>query len=456
MAGLTSMRVQISHYLGLDRTVFFAIAGKMWGMGAGLLTTILVALYFTLELQGYYYTFFSVLALQVFAELGLGTVIGAHASHEWARLAFDGDGRVVGDAGALARLISLGRFALRWYFAASVLVTVALFLGGFAFFGSTGWSKVSVWGPPWALLCVVTGFNLCCMPAWTLLEGCNQVANVYRYRLIQSVASSLAAWLAIYLEAGLWVCAIIGLATLIATMLTVVRRYHRFIRQIMFGQAQGPGLNWRTDILPMQWRISLSWISGYFAFSLFTPVLFHYHGAIVAGQMGMTWTFMTALTAVASSWVVPKAPVFGMLVAQRKYDELDRIFWRITKIVVCITGVGALVIWAGIYVLAALRHPFALRLLSPSATAYLLVATILQVATVPMSIYLRAHKREPLLVVSVFNGLMTGAAVVVTGKFYSVESVAIGYLVVMALTTPFVGLIWHHCRSEWHAVPSRQ
>lgn len=454
MAGLNSLRVRVSHYLGLDRAVFFAIAGKMWGMGAGLLTTFLVASYFTPELQGYYYTFFSVLALQVFAELGLGTVIGSHASHEWARLTFDKDGRVGGDADGLSRLTSLGQFAVKWYLAASVAVTIVLLLGGFVFFGATGWPAVSVWGPPWALLCVVTGVNLFCMPVWTLLEGCNQVANVYRYRLVQSVASSTAAWLAIYLGAGLWVCAIIGTATLIATMLTVIRRYRRFIRQIMFGQAQGPRLNWRADILPMQWRISLSWVSGYFAFSLFTPVLFHYQGAVVAGQMGMTWTLIAALTTVASSWMVPKAPVFGMLIAQHRYDELDRMFWRLAKVVVSVTAAGAFAIWVGVYGLAALQHPFAQRLLSPSAAAYLLAATILQVATVPMSIYLRAHKREPLLVVSVASGLLTGTVVVVMGRFYSVEGVTIGYLAVTALATPFVSLIWQRCRNEWHVAPS--
>jgi hypothetical protein len=450
MAGLNSLRFQISHHLGLDRTVFFAIAGKVWGMGAGLLTTLMVASFFTPELQGYYYTFFSVLALQVFAELGLGTVIGAHASHEWAKLSFDGGGWVVGDADALSRLASLGRFAARWYLAASVAVTVALLLGGFAFFGATGWHKISVWGPPWALLCLVTGFNLCCMPVWTLLEGCNQVANIYLYRLIQSVGSSLVAWLAIYWGAELWVCSVIAVATLIATMLTVVRGYHRFIRQIMLGQAQGLRLNWRADILPMQWRISLSWMSGYLTFSLFIPVLFHYQGAVVAGQMGMTWTLIAGLMAVASSWVAPKAPVFGMLIAQHKYDELDRLFWRLTKIVAVVTIAGAFAILVGVYLLAILDHPFAQRLLHPLPTAYLLFATIIQSVSLPMATYLRAHKREPLLVVSVVSGLLTGIVVIVMGRFYTVEGVAIGYLTIMAAVIPFVGLIWRRCRVAWH------
>jgi O-antigen/teichoic acid export membrane protein len=450
MFELKKLRVKVFHLLGIDRAVFFAISGKIWTMVAGLITTLLIASFFPPELQGYYYTFLSVLALQVFAELGLGTVISAYASHEWAKLAIDAQGRVSGDPDALSRLISLGGFALRWYLAAAAVVAIFLTLGGFVFFGSTGWDQVSVWGWPWAVLCLVTGINLCFMPVWALLEGCNQVSNVYVYRLIQSVASSTAAWVGIYLGAGLWVTSIIGIAGLMAMVVTVGRTYSEFIRTIMFGHPAGPHLNWRVDILPMQWRVSLSWLSGYFTFSLFTPVLFHYHGAVVAGQMGMTWAFIAALTAVASSWIAPKAPYFGMLIAQRKYVELDRVFWRLTAVVMCVTLAGALGVWVLVYSLGAFHHPLASRLLPPSVTACLLVATIILVASLPMSTYLRAHKKEPLLGISIVSGVLTGFVVVLAGKYYSVEGVALGYLGVMAVVTPFVGLVWQRCRAEWH------
>jgi hypothetical protein len=76
-----------------------------------------------------------------------------------------------------------------------------------------------------------------------------------------------------------------------------------------------------------------------------------------------------------------------------------------------------------------------------------------------MSVYLRAHKREPLMVLSVISGTLTAVAVVVLGKDYSADGVALGYLAVMATVTPFVALVWHRRRTEWHArapVPSRR
>jgi O-antigen/teichoic acid export membrane protein len=450
MITLNALRLKVLRSLEIDRAVFFAIAGKIWSMCAGLITVLLIAAFFSPELQGFYYTFNSVVAFQVFAELGLGTVLTYYASHEWAKLAFDRDGRVTGDADALSRLISLGRFALRWYLAAGAAATLVLAVGGLYFFGMAG-DQVPGWEAPWIVLCVVTGLNLCVVPIWALLEGCNQVSSVYAYRLIQYVASSVAAWVAIYLGAGLWVASIIGVTGLLAMILTAGRRYGGFVRTILLQHPKGPRLNWRVDILPMQWRISLGWISGYFTFSWFTPVLFHYQGSVVAGQMGMTCVFALGLAAVASSWVIPRAPGFGILIAQQKYVELDRMLWRVTAAVVAVTAVGALGIWTLVYVLGQLHHPFAGRLLPPAATGYLLVGMFFASASLPMATYLRAHKKEPLLALSVINGLLTGIVVVVLGKYYSADGVAIGYLAVVMTLTPFVALIWYRRRAEWHA-----
>lgn len=446
---LTALRIKVSRSLEIDRAVFFAIAGKLWSLPAGLVTALLIAMYFSPEVQGYHYTFGSLVAVQVFAELGLGTVLIYYASHEWAKLALHPNQVVTGDANALSRLTSLARFALRWYLLAGIVMASVLTVAGLLFLAPHEEPTFS-WKGPWIALSAVTGLTLCALPLWALLEGCNQVSNVYIYRFAQAVTIAVAAWAAIYLGAELWTASISGFAGLSVVIGLTARRYHRFLRTILLRQPQGPLLRWRTDILPMQWRIALSWISGYFIFFLFTPVLFYYHGPVVAGQMGMTWALVGALPALASSWITPKAPSFGMLIAQQKYDELDRLFWRITAIVVAVTTVAGLAIWALVFVLNHLQHPFASRLLTPASTACLVLAAIIMCASFPMSTYLRAHKKEPLLAVSVIGGVLTGIAVVVLGRYQAAEGVALGYLAVTATVTPFVAWIWRRRRAEWH------
>ena len=72
----------------------------------------------------------------------------------------------------------------------------------------------------------------------------------------------------------------------------------------------------------MQWRLALGGIVGYFMYSLFTPIVFHYHGPVAAGKMGMTWQIVGALGPLAMAWIDTKTPIWGMLIAKNRYSEL--------------------------------------------------------------------------------------------------------------------------------------
>jgi len=288
------------------------------------------------------------------------------------------------------------------------------------------------------------------IPIWSLLEGCNQVSNVYFYRVFQGLLGSLAAWAAILLGANLWTASIVTLVGLIYAYYFLHRNYWVFIKSLLWIKIKGPRLNWQTDILPFQWRISLSWVSGYFASSLFTPVLFHYHGPIIAGQMGMTWSLATALSAVGAAWLLPRVPQFGMMVAQKRFDEMDQLFWRLTFVIFGVTISGAAVIWLLVFALNYYNHFLAHRLLPPLPTSLLLITTIIYTVTYPMATYLRAHKKEPLLFLSVILGVLIGLSTWLLGKHYSALGIAVGFLTIYALIFPIEFLIWWHCKKTWH------
>jgi O-antigen/teichoic acid export membrane protein len=54
--------------------------------GGGLISIFFIASYLTKQEQGYYYTFGSILAIQVFFELGLSGIITQFVAHEFASL----------------------------------------------------------------------------------------------------------------------------------------------------------------------------------------------------------------------------------------------------------------------------------------------------------------------------------------------------------------------------------
>ncbi len=433
----------------VDRAVLFGLLTRVWQMFAVPVTVFLIATRFIPELQGYYYTFESLLKLQIFVELGLGIVITQFASHEWSKLRLDKTGQIVGEASALSRLVSLARIAVRWYFVGSIILTIGLGLGGYIFFSLSPDIAID-WTAQWLILCLFTGINICLFPIWSLLEGCNQVESVYFCRLIQALCGYLAIWLAIMLGAGLWTLSIFSAVGLICAVFYLYKNFHTILVTLLFSRQNGPQVSWYSEIWPMQWRIGLSWASGYFIFFIITPIIFHYHGPVVAGQMGMTLSITGALLAICSAWVSPSAPLFGLLVAQREYKKLDNLFWRLTKVVTGVAVLGAFSILVLVYALNSFKYPIANRILPLLPTALFLLATVVIAASLPMSTYLRAHKKEPLLLLSLINGILIGISNLILGKYFSATGISVGFLFANLLIFPFIILVWYRCRKAWH------
>jgi hypothetical protein len=215
-------------------------------------------------------------------------------------------------------------------------------------------------------------------------------------------------------------------------------------------------LSWWTEVWPMQWKIALSWISGYFTFQLFTPVLFAFSGAAAAGQMGMSLSIASALTTVALAWIQTKAPQFGQLIARREFAELDRQFFRVMRQAAGIAAASGTAIWIGISTLHAWDSPWSQRFLGPAPMGLLMLACLFQVVIYGESVYLRAHKDEPLLACSIAIAVLTTLSTYVLGRACGAVGIAAGYLGVMATA----GLTWATMvfvskRRLWHAAPER-
>ncbi|WP_423749249.1 hypothetical protein [Pseudomonas sp. VD9] len=62
---------------------------QLWRLLSGPALLILVPIYLSPEAQGYWYTFISMAALAVFADMGFSAVLLLFASHEFAHLKFN-------------------------------------------------------------------------------------------------------------------------------------------------------------------------------------------------------------------------------------------------------------------------------------------------------------------------------------------------------------------------------
>lgn len=437
-------------WLGVNRAVFYGVLSKISSAFFGATTLVLVGWRFTPELQGYYFTFANVIALQVLAELGLATVIVQFASHFWALLKIGPDGRIEGEPEAMSRFASLGRLAAAWYGVSGVLVAAGVGLSGYLFFKHSSRADVA-WQGPWLALAGLTGLKLWLIPYWALVEGSNQVSAVYVYRAFSPVFGGLAIWSVILWGGGLWAAPVGVAAEVACSFLFLAGRHAAFLR-LLTKRPEGPRVSWRREIWPVQARIAVSWVCGFFVFSIFTPILFRYHGAAAAGQWGMTWTVLSLIFSTASLWVLARVPQFGIWIARHEYDSLDREFARVARVSVFLTALGSGAVW--IAVLLVQGQSAAARALPPLPAGLLALASVLLQIPGTQAAYLRAHRQEPLALLSVVQAILTAAGALALGIPYGAVGMSAAYLAVIALLLPVGTWIWVRCRREWHDRPA--
>ncbi|MDQ2832348.1 MAG: hypothetical protein M3Y50_01115 [Acidobacteriota bacterium] len=436
----------------MDRAIAFTVLARIWQSVAGLVTLALIAHFLSPAEQGFYYTFGSLVALQIVFELGFSFVIQQMASHERAVLTITADHQVSGDPVAHARLASVLQKSVRWYSAAAVLMGCGLIFAGLHFFAAhrVGEPGSVHWRAPWCCVALAATLTFQIDPLLAFLEGCGYVAHVARLRLTQAATGSVLAWLALISHHGLFAPAMLILGTASTGLFWLHSRRHLLLALLRHDPGEHR-IRWMTEVWPFQWKIAVSWISGYFIFQLFNPVLFAYQGPVAAGQMGMSLNLATALQAVAISWVNTKSAPFGALIARKQYAQLDRVFFRSVLQSLGVSTTGAVVILLGVVWLNFARMSFAHRVLKPGALALLFLATIVNLAVFSQALYLRAHKQEKFLLNSLLTATLVVCSTLFFGRFYGATAMIAGYLAVVVTVSLGLGtLTFHKYRRLWH------
>jgi hypothetical protein len=443
---------RITRFTGVNRAVGFSLLAKSWQILAGPVTLLLVANYFSLAQQGFYYTFSSVLALQVVFELGLAFVIYQFASHEFSTLTWGHSGKVIGDQNASNRLHSIIKKSVTWYGGVALLMVIFVLPAGLFFFSRNEVdSLIVLWQGPWVVLVLAASAYLPIIPIIAAIEGSGKVMQVNRLRLMQGVCSSILTWIAIISGAGLYAASVTFIVNVAFCSGWLIRSYPALLNAIKI-QTNGdePSIfSWKREIWPMQWRIAVSWISGYFIFQLFTPILFYYHGPIVAGQMGMSLVIANMITIVPMIWLQANTPTMVKSIVQADWLVLDRIFTKVFWQSVLVSLFGGVAVVTILWIFSA--HALVHRLLPIKDMIYLLIAFFLSHVIGALAHYLRMHKREPFMLLSVFGAIFVALAMWYFGQLHGSTGMVVSLMIINFLYgLPSSIWLWLRLRKSWH------
>lgn len=425
-----------------SKAVLSTFVNQSWRIISGPAILLLIPLYLTAGEQGYWYTFTSLAALSIFADLGFGAIVLQFAAHEFISLQFDRQGYILGDSGQIRRLASFFRFAVKWGIRATLLAFPVIYVGGYIFLSMQNAATDVSWRLGWAIYSLTSGIIFFNNILLTFFEGCNSVAKLQGLRFRIAVASSAAMLAGLLSGSGLYALIFSGCASALAGTFFLVRNFKQTIVQL-WNVSKTNIYNWWPEFSALMWRYALSWCSGYFGLSAYTPIAFYFWGPVEAGKIGLSMAMWMAGFSIAMCWLTAVVPKLNMCIELKEWKQLDRLFCQAFRRAVLTMIVGGIA-FDGVYFLLSDKFMFFQRILSFTGMNILYLSWIGGVIINACSIYLRSHKKEPLMVYSMANGGYVLISTIVCAMWLSPDYFFIGFLSSMIGGIPFVWRIYYN------------
>lgn len=442
---------RVQSLLGIDGAISYTILGKGVGAIVTVFTVFFIARFLSPSEQGYYYTFGSLLSIQIFFELGLNNIITQFVAHEFSYLSITDD-YLSGPIRNQSRLAYLLRFCIKWYMFFAIVMMFILIIAGVWFFQRNENTTDVTWAWPWILLVIATVVNFLTSPINSFVQGLGKVKEIAAIRFWQQVVNPIVVWGGLMIGAKLYVSA---LHVILVVVVNVYFYYKYSFIKILYNILKvkiTETVNYLVEIFPFQWKIALSWISGFFTFQLFNPVLFASEGAVAAGKMGMTISAASAIQGVLLSWINTKVPLLSGLIEQKQYCELESVFNANLKRMIWLGVLLYILFFILIFVFQYSEGyllEFGQRFLEMKPLVIMSIAIGLQVPVTAWATYLRCFLKEPFLVNSVTLGVMSLLSALILGSYYGTMGLSWGYLTIQIISVFWAYYIYKTKKIEY-------
>ncbi|MBN1532973.1 MAG: hypothetical protein JXA20_09945 [Spirochaetes bacterium] len=436
----------------ITRDVFYTGINQMWRVISGPLTLLLIPLYITSEVQGYWFTFISLSALTVFADLGFTNIVMMFSAHEFAHLHFRDKYRLEGDEAYLQRLSSLLMFVLKWTATVVVLVFPIIFAVGYLLFSDK--NDGVEWMLPWILFLMGSAISFFAYVILSFIQGCSLVAASQRIMLYNSIMATVVMLSMLLGGRGLYALAFSSIAGAAVLITVIGLKFGGMLMQLLRVH-QTTRTAWAGDFLRLLWRYAISWSSGYLIFQIYTPLMFQYHGAVEAGRVGISIAMWSALHNISNTWVISNVPKFNISVAKKQWHDLDTkarssIIYSVATYLAGVASVTLLVLC--LYGRIPHFDRIVGRFLNLIPMAMLASAWFLQIIINGLAVYLRAHKEEPYVIPSVVSGIYIAATTFLCARYLPAEYLFLGFLSSYIWGLPWCAKIFRDKRILWHGV----
>ena len=412
---------------------------RLINLSGGLLCLIIVAASYNSVEAGRIYTLLSLVGAASLFELGLSTLVLQRASQltrdqSWDPLELANNWDLITS--------TFGHYLVLIGALACVLLVVLLPIGLWVILGvfKEPLGGSGVWA--WLLVCVVMALGLLTALLLNTLDGLGQLEIVAKVRAVQSIASLFGLSLSLLCGVGYSSVTIQLTCSLIAGWVAIWSMNAQFVKmlirkvhlRLLPGRAV---LDW-----PLQWRLSLSFLSGYFSNQAWVVAITLMGAVALAGHVAMTLQVLTAAVGFAITPIAARLPTLSGLAHRGGRQEYLLLAARLTRHAVLIFMMVTVMVFGG-YFFSQLFMPGLHSKMLPSGPLILIAASApLMLCLSATTIFNQSLGRDDLYVVSLFRIAAPIALIMFIGRDLGAWSFSLAFTSIILLST-LMGLAIH-------------
>jgi hypothetical protein len=432
------MLQRLLHFFQIDRTLIYALGGRVWQILTGPVTIVLLVQMLTDGERGIYCTLIGLSALQNFFELGYLNVLISQAGRavgESTVVANGADNENTGTEAPMdARYAIAGllQASTRWFrLVALTFFFVAIGIGLYSL--RKNLEPIAWHWPMFSYLCMVAA-NFYLAPRIAIFEGSGSRALVYRMQLCQFVTGTFAVWLSLILGGKLWTLVISSAVQLFWAILFLFFKPPALIAQVSKIKSMALAVH-PAELGFNQRRMAIYSFTFYLATQLYVILIMTFHGEVEAGRIGMTVMVVSAIQIVAMAWLQTKYSLISTHHGAGEHIQAGAL-WRKSLIISSLILLVLLFdLQIVLFLIARYLPGKELGFVTPLELAIYSAGCIANHFVAAQTSYVMARRSNPLTVPATTGFLLTTLAVV-TGAYYQGNfGMLAGYAGVMCVFT---------------------
>ena len=414
------------------------------------LLILLIPLFLNDSQMGYWYTFGSIAALSTFADLGFTTIITQFSAHENAYISFDEKKHDFTDSNEkIGKISSLFRFSIKWSSIVTFVCSIVILLIGILVFMKDSQSNVE-WIIPWIIYSISSALNFFTQVVLAFFEGCNQIVVSQRIKLIDGILVNGLGILGLFFGLGLYSLSIPLMVSTFVVIIQILFYYRKVIIRMIKCKIIKDNI-WVKDVLKLLWKYAISWGSGYLIFQIYNPIVFAIYGSESAGKVGYVLTIITAFVSIANIWSYVSVPKINLLVEKKEWKKLDKVFNN-NIILIEVTFVFEILLFILVSRVPILDDFISKYVFSMIALIIISIGYFFQLFVSYCGVYLRAHKQEPLMILSLVTAIISIVLTVIFIYTLTLDFVFLGFSISVTLSSFVAFMIMKHKKLQWHSM----